>query len=165
MSNNLIDQEFENSWNLWYHHQRNNWKLHSYKKIYTIKTIIEFWELYNNWNKIGGILNQHYFLMKNDITPIWEDPNNATGGCWSYKKPNFDIQELWTDLSMCLIGETLSSNPDNINGISVCLKNDGYSVIKIWNRDSKDNSLVNLNHDILKKWGTDLIYMAHIPEK
>jgi translation initiation factor 4E len=157
--------EFESTWTLWYHHQKNNWKLQSYKKIYTIKTIEDFWKLFNNWNKIGGILNQHYFLMRDDIGPIWEDNNNKNGGCWSYKKQNGDIFDLWTDLSVYMLGENLSSNPKSINGISVCLKNDGYSVIKIWNKSSLDNSLSNLNHEILKKWGMDLMYMAHIPEK
>jgi translation initiation factor 4E len=162
---NNIDQELESTWTLWYHHQKNNWKLSSFKKIYTVSTVKDFWELFNNFDKIGGVLNQNYYLMRGNISPIWEDEQNKKGGCWSYRKCNSQIEELWTDLSVHMIGETLSINDMTINGLSVCLKKDDNSVIKIWNKCSDENSLTNLNHDVLKKWGMDIIYMAHMPEK
>jgi hypothetical protein len=37
-------------------------------------------------------------------------------------------------------------------------------VIKIWNKDSKKNSLQLINKNILQKWGTEIIYIAHMPE-
>ena len=43
-------------------------------------------------------------------------------------------------------------------------KKNNYSVVKIWNKNSKDNSLSLLNENILKKWGMDIIYIAHIAE-
>ena len=36
--------------------------------------------------------------------------------------------------------------------------------LKIWNKDSKNNSLNLINKNILKKWGLDIIYIAHMPE-
>ena len=61
-----------------------------------------------------------------------------------------------------------SENPitlESITGLSICLKKNNYCVIKIWNKNSKDNSLSLINESILKKWGMDIIYIAHIPEQ
>ena len=102
--------------------------------------------------------------MQKNIDPMWEDPINRKGGCWSYKVHENQAQELWDDLSVYLVTEKLSKKENDITGLSICLKKNNYSVIKIWNKNSKDNSLVLLNEAILKKWGMDIIYIAHIPE-
>ena len=159
-----MEQQFKNNWNLWYHHEKDNWTIAGYKMIYTVGTIADFWKLYNNWNKIGGLNNKHFFIIKDNITPIWEDPSNLHGGCWSFKIFSYQSPELWEDLSVYLVGGELSSDSDDIVGLSICLKKNNYSVIKIWNKDSKKNSLSYLNENILKKWGMDIIYIAHMPD-
>jgi hypothetical protein len=150
--------------NLWYHHEKDNWKLSGYKKIYEINNSTDFWKLYNNWDKIKGINYKHYFLMKNNIIPIWEDEQNIKGGCWSFKINEEQTFDLWYDLSIYLACNQLLTNQDDIVGISSCLKKNNNSVIKIWNKNSKNSSLNNINKDIIKKWGTDIIYIAHMPE-
>jgi hypothetical protein len=159
-----MDQNLNNNWSLWYHHEKDNWKISGYKKIYEINTISHFWKLYNNWDKIKGTNYKHYFLMKNNITPIWEDPLNIKGGCWSFKISEELSSKLWEDLSIYLVLGQLSNDPDDIVGISTCLKKNNNVVIKIWNKDSKMSSLNLINKDIIKKWGTDIIYIAHMPE-
>jgi translation initiation factor 4E len=151
-------------WNLWYHHEKDNWKLSSYKKIYEINTIGDFWRLHNNWNKIKGINYKHYFLMKNDITPLWEDESNINGGCWSFKIHEENAEKLWNELAAYLLCNQLITNHEEAIGLSICLKKNNYSVIKIWNKNSKNNSLSFINKDIIKKWGVDIIYIAHMPE-
>lgn len=153
-----------NKWNLWYHHEKDNWKLSGYKKIYEINTIGDFWRLNNNWNKLKGINNKHYFLMKDDITPLWEDPMNLNGGCWSFKVHEDQSEKLWTDLSSYLICGQIIDNSNDTVGISISLKKNNNSVIKIWNKDSKNNSLSLINKDIIKTWGCDVIYIAHMPD-
>jgi hypothetical protein len=157
--------KFKSSWGLWYHHNKNNWKKNSFKLLCTIESVEEFWLVFNNWNKLGGLLNNHFFLMKTGIVPIWEDKNNINGGCWSYKKLNSDIESIWTDISVHLVSEAISNVEDDINGISITIKNNGYSVLKIWNRECSNNSLSNLNNNLLEKWGTDLIYIANVSIK
>tara|TARA_A100001015_G_C15034662_1_gene735378 strand:- start:3461 stop:3955 length:495 start_codon:yes stop_codon:yes gene_type:complete len=159
-----MDTNFDNEWNLWYHSQRDIWTLDGYKKIYTIKSIKDYWKLYNNWDKLGGVNNKHFFMMKNDITPIWEDPSNKMGGCWSFKINDSLAQDLWNDLSLYLVTENMSSVKDDIVGLSVCLKKNNFSVVKIWNKENKNNSLNLLCKDILNKWGLDIIYIAHMPD-
>lgn len=158
--------EFKDNWNIWYHHEKDNWTLDGYKNIYTIKDPESFWKLYNNWDSIGGIISKHFFIMKNDIKPIWEDKKNKLGGCWSFKVMEHQAVELWEELSVLLVTNELLKNTDNeCVGLSICLKKNNSCVIKIWNTDSKVNSIQNINPKILEKWGTDIIYIAHMPDK
>jgi hypothetical protein len=158
------NNKLSNKWSLWYHHDKDNWKITGYKKVYDIITISDFWKLYNNWDKIKGVNFKHYFLMKNGVTPTWEDPENVKGGCWSYKVTEELAPKLWTDLSIYLVNDAIINKSDEIVGISICLKKNNNCVIKIWNKYSKNSSLNLINKDILKKWGTDIIYIAHMPE-
>ena len=160
-----INTNFTQPWILWYHHERNNWSINGYRKILELTNVQDFWKLFNNWDKIGGVNNKHYFLMRKDINPIWEDENNIKGGCWSFKISESESKDLWEDLSKYLVTENITTKPDDITGISICLKKNSFSVIKIWNKNSSNNSLSLINEYILQKWGTDIIYIAHITDK
>jgi len=159
-----MDSKFKNEWNVWYHNIKEDWTITGYKKLYTITDINDYWKLYNNWEELGGINNKHFFIMKNDITPIWEDKNNKYGGCWSFKVNDSMAQHLWDDLSHYLVTENLSNIKDDIVGLSVCLKKNNFSVIKIWNKSSENNNLDLICKEILNKWGLDIIYIAHMPD-
>lgn len=156
--------KLNNKWNLWYHHEKDNWKIGGFKKIYEIETIGDFWKLHNNWDKLKGINSKHFFLMKENVCPIWEDPINLNGGCWSYKVHEDQAENLWNELASYLVCDQIISNSDEAVGLSICLKKNNNSVIKIWNTDTKNNSLSQINKNIIKKWGTDIIYIAHMAE-
>jgi hypothetical protein len=151
------------SWVLWYHKEKDNWTISGYEKIYNIDTIEKFWTLYNNWDKIGGVNSKHFFLMRSDVCPIWEDKKNINGGCWSFKVQEDMSEDLWEDLSVYLMCDKICPEISNeIMGLSICLKKNNNSVVKVWNNDSKNNTLKFINKNILNKWGTDIIYIAHM---
>jgi hypothetical protein len=102
--------------------------------------------------------------MKNNIKPVWEDPNNIKGGCWSYKIIDSMASELWEDLSVLLVCDELLQNTIAL-GLSIAMKKNNTCVIKIWNDNNNVNSIKNINKSILKKWGTDIIYIAHMADK
>jgi hypothetical protein len=158
-----MEINFLDEWNVWYHHIKDIWSIDGYKKIYTITNPLTFWQLYNNWELLGGVTAKHFFLMKNNTQPIWEDPLNIKGGCWSFKVIDSMADELWEDLSVLAITNELL-NDTNIMGLSIALKKNNTCVVKIWNDDSMKNSIKYINKNILKKWGTDIIYIAHMAE-
>ena len=164
MSTLDLKTKLPRKWCLWYHSDKDNWKISGFKNIYAIQDVQSYWQLYNNWDKINGVTQKHYFLMQDKTTPLWEDVENKNGGCWSFKIHENQAQELWNDLSSYLVTEQLSTNNNELTGISICLKKNNSCVIKVWNKNSKKNSLMLLNENILKKWGMDIIYIAHIPE-
>jgi len=149
-------------WTLWYHHEKDNWKISGFKKIYEINNVGEFWKLHNNWDKLKGIQSKHFFLMRDNIYPIWEDPVNLNGGCWSYQIHEDQAEKIWNDLASYLVCEQIINNSDEAVGISACLRKNNNFVIKIWNTDTKNNSLSQINKNIIKKWGLDIIYIAHM---
>ena len=151
--------EFKNTWNVWYHHTKDNWKLSGYRKIYNISNIKNFWELYNNWNRLGGILSKQFFVMKNNITPLWEDKMNINGGCWSLKININLAEKLWEYLSILLVGENIYDN-DNINGLSICVKKNNICVIKIWIKYN-NNNIKLLNKDIFEKYQPEILFIIN----
>ena len=50
-----------------------------------------------------------YFLMKNNIKPIWEDENNKNGGYWSIKISK-NIEQYMVKIVYDLINNTLDKN-------------------------------------------------------
>ena len=74
-------------WNLFSHLPHDtNWSLKSYEKIYFFENVEDVLDIYNILPDIL-IKNCMLFLMKDEINPIWEDPKNIKGGCWSLKIP------------------------------------------------------------------------------
>ena len=106
---------------------KDDWSLDSYIKIGDFQDIVTFWTYYNNINWISDNL---FFLMKEDIRPLWEDSHNENGGCWCYKVKRTQAMEIWNEISMVLIGNNCD-DIDNINGISISPKMN-YSTIKVW---------------------------------
>jgi len=159
-----MDAILKHKWYIWYHKDKDNWTISGFEKIYEIINVNDFWKLYNSWNKIFNNINKHIFIMREGINPIWEDPNNINGGCWSFKVANDVLaNELWEDLSIYIVTNNLSNdNSDEIFGLSMIHKKNNNCIIKIWNKDCNKNSLNLLNKNILNKWGTNIIYIAHI---
>ena len=101
--------------------------------------------------------------MKYDKKPVWEVPVNMKGGCWSFKIVDSMAAELWEDLSVLIVSNELVLGTISL-GLSITLKKNNTCVIKISNADSNKNSIKHINKNILKKWGTDIIYIAHMAE-
>ena len=151
-----MDLKLKNSWNIWYHHILNDWTITGYNKIYTIVTIKDFWDFYNNINLIEELNNLHLYFMRENVTPIWEDENNNKGGAWSILVNPDHAFELWEKLAVDLVSDKIFDN--NINGISINQKNNIF-IIKIWNNDkNKKNNITLPNY--LNCYG-NIIYKPH----
>ena len=157
---NPSDYPLSDKWVIWYHpvpsqnDTKEDWSIDSYIKIGEFKDIITFWTYYNNINWAGDNL---FFLMKNEIMPLWEDIDNENGGCWCYKIKRNMALDVWTEISMVLIGNNCD-NIDNINGLSISPKMN-FSTIKVWvNQDSiaqdfmNEIDIVDKSKAIFKLW-------------
>ena len=115
------------NWSFWFHKIDNiTWEMDSYRLVYSFNNILDFWKLYNNNNSFNLGMS---FLMKKDVLPIYEDPENINGGVWSFRILRKDIAQVWLDLNLGLIGETLSDDMDDINGIYEDFGNQDYDDI------------------------------------
>ena len=136
-----------NNWTLWFHDpDSKNWSKESYIKIYTFNTIEGFWSIFNQIPKIN-IHSGMFFLMKENIFPLWEDEQNNKGGYWSYKVSKKESPDAFLDLLKTIITEKCCLNkPEIINGASISPKK-GFCIIKIWNNDNQysDPNILSLS--------------------
>ena len=127
-------------WVLWAHLPHDtDWSIGSYKFIMTIDTVEKMITLYNVLPE-KMVKNCMLFLMREGITPTWEDPKNRSGGCFSYKISNKNVASTWKQVSYCLVGETLSSDKkilESINGITISPKK-SFCIMKIWISNQKN---------------------------
>jgi len=128
-SNKLYD-----NWLLWGHLPHDiDWSLKSYKQITTLETVEQTITLYETLPE-KMINNCMLFLMRKGINPMWEDPKNIKGGCFSYKINNKNVGSVWKNLSYTLVGESLSDDKNirnNITGITISPKKN-FCIVKIW---------------------------------
>ena len=123
-----------NVWTLWFHKPYDtDWALNSYKQIYSFNTLEDGIILIENIDK-KIVEKSMLFIMKKNIKPIWEVPENNKGGCLSYKIDIENVNNVWKKLVYSLLGETLFDNEkimNTINGISISPKK-SFCIIKIW---------------------------------
>jgi len=122
-------------WNMYYHLPHNkNWELSSYTSIMNSIETAEKVILLNESIHENVVKNCMLFVMREGITPMWEDPRNRNGGCFSYKVINKCVPEVWKHLFYLLCGESLCINEQNnkhVNGITISPKKN-FCIIKIW---------------------------------
>lgn len=153
-------------WNLWAHlPQDPDWSVKSYKKIYQFKTVEETIGITESLPE-GLVKNCMLFIMKDGITPMWEDPKNRNGGCFSYKVSNKNVFEVWRDLTYVLIGESISANATFVNsvtGITISPKKN-FCIVKIWmtNCDHQNPQVVTMDINNLTPQGC--LFKKHTPE-
>lgn len=121
-------------WTLWAHLPHDtNWAASSYKKIYEFDTAEQAIAIFEVLPP-KLVMNCMLFLMRSGIVPMWEDPQNRNGGCFSYKVANKEVNTAWKQLSYVTVGETISTNMNVIpivNGITISPKKN-FCIIKIW---------------------------------
>jgi hypothetical protein len=149
------NMRFENGYVLWYHSVvEKSWNKESYINLCEDipgKVIInadQLWGIFNalNDNFTAGM----FFIMKEGILPMWEDPGNYNGGFWSFKVPKRNSNDVWKKLTAGLFGNSLtvdSKHMSSITGISISPKISNC-VMKIWNNTSKVTDLYMFTKEI-----------------
>ena len=153
-------------WNVYYHlPQDKNWDLSSYSVIMSsvesVEEVISVNELLNE----TIVKNCMLFVMRVGITPMWEDPRNRNGGCFSYKVVNKFVPEIWRHLFYLLCGESLCVEMENnkhVNGITISPKKN-FCIIKIWLDTSmlQDPNAICAVPNLVK---TGCLFKKHEPE-
>lgn len=136
-------------WTLYFHDPYDDqWTPSSYKSQTTISTA-------EDWIKVNRSFGElwpkgMFFLMREHIQPLWEDPCNKNGGCFSYKVNKPDVPAYWVRLGAKLISDSIAKNPDHVNnvcGISVIPKRN-YCILRIWISSNKLNKIDLYDVDI-----------------
>jgi hypothetical protein len=145
---NLFDNDLPSSYRVLAHHNDDkNWDYLSYHNITTMSKWRELGQFFNTLNTISGeckYTDFDIFIMKNEISPMWEDIENRNGSICSIKIDSItDGYELLRNLSYHMVNNTLLKFTPNlwdiVNGLSFSPKKiDNYNldsfcvIIKIW---------------------------------
>ena len=128
------DCKLYDKWTLWAHLPHDtNWTFDSYIRILSFNSVHAIIMLLESIPD-EMITNCMLFIMRDGIKPMWEDPKNRKGGCFSYKINNKNVSSIWKNLSYSLVGESLTENTNVrpcINGITISPKKN-FCIVKIW---------------------------------
>lgn len=154
-----------NKWTLYAHLPHDtDWSIDSYKSFLEMNYLEESIALMETIPEVL-IKNCMLFLMKNNIKPIWEDPENRNGGCFSYKVPIKDIYIAWKNLCYSIIGNNITKNSNLqslINGATISPKRNFY-IVKVWTSNCQIQSVSHLL-DIPGLDKTGVLFRKHNPE-
>lgn len=147
-SNKLL----KSKWTYYYHLPNDKtWDLASYKTIMSnIDSLDKLISI--NENITDNIIkNCMLFVMKECITPMWEDSCNRNGGCFSYKVPNKVVVQVWRDLTYLMCGNALTVDPKHmeyVNGITISPKR-AFCIVKVWMKNcllQDPNIIINIEN-------------------
>lgn len=147
MTNNSKNLKLNTEYALWYHNPNDtNWTESSYHQILSFNTTDEFWVLDKLFNN-DFIENGMFFVMKENIVPIWENDKNIKGGYISWKIDKKNVYSYWIDLIGHMITDNIFQNDNDndnennknlssiINGCSISPKKN-FNILKIWTSNS-----------------------------
>jgi hypothetical protein len=154
------------TWNLWGHlPQDNDWSIGSYKLVSKLRTLEDAIAI-SETTPDPLIKSCMLFVMKDGIIPMWEDPKNRNGGCFSYKVSNKNVCEVWRELNYVLVGETISNNSSFVNcvtGITISPKKN-FCIIKIWMSNCDNQNPASVTSEVTGLTSQGCIFKKHTPE-
>jgi len=166
MTEALAFHKLRYKWNLWAHlPQDPDWTVKSYKKVYQFKTVEEAIAITESL-PTDLVKNCMLFVMRDGVTPMWEDVKNRNGGCFSYKVSNKNVFEVWRDLTYAIIGESISTNSTFVNcvtGITISPKKN-FCIVKIWMTNCEHQNPVIVTNEIRNLTPQGCLFKKHTPE-
>ena len=132
-------------WMMWIHDNKSSdWTIDSYIPGPKITTVEQMHRVLFDFESLDKQRYQ-YFIMRNEITPIWEDINNRDGVITSIRiTTDEDISSFnysviaFKIICMLVLNESFVVNNLDINGLSFSIKSN-TPLIKLWVKDNKNN--------------------------
>uniref|UniRef100_A0A1I8A4K9 eIF-4F 25 kDa subunit n=1 Tax=Steinernema glaseri TaxID=37863 RepID=A0A1I8A4K9_9BILA len=157
--------QLKRTWTLWYLNDKKNldW-LQRLHEVCSVDTIEDFWMLMKNVRPPSRLNNTcDYNVFRDHIRPVWEVPDNKSGGRWLInidrsKHPEV-IDIIWMEILIAMIGEQFGEDSEQICGIVCNIRNKG-SKISIWTRDCNDEEANKRIGQVIK----EKLMNADIPE-
>jgi hypothetical protein len=147
---------------LWYHDPENkDYSLESYVRIADVSTPQQFWTLVDSISREAWESGM-FFFMRRGFRPLWDAPENESGGSWSKKIESKDVHDVFIDMMVhCATGDLLTTRKETLVGITVSPKGP-FSIIKIWNTATAVSDRKTICQTISNfKITEDVTYTAH----
>lgn len=150
----LPKHPLNSKWTLWYYlpDKSMDWSACQHE-IHTVDTVEDFWCFFDHLAQPSELINGcDYSFFKNGIRPMWEAPQNVNGGRLTVintsKSRNININEIWQDVLLYLIGEYYEYSED-ICGVVLNVRTYGIKVA-IWTSHADKERLKSIGISIKK---------------
>ncbi|KAL1969308.1 hypothetical protein VTN77DRAFT_9500 [Rasamsonia byssochlamydoides] len=153
---------FQYHWTVWFdrHSDSNNYDNRLYVLHEDVADIATFYRVYNNypWDKIR--LRDSVHIFRKGVKPVWEDPENRHGGCWTFRVPKAKSQAFFHEIAiLCMANEfqaALESEHDHVLGVSTSVRFNSH-LISVWNKfGSNERSIKALENTIIERLSPEL---------
>lgn len=109
---------FQYRWTIWHdkHTDSENYENRLYVLHEDVADIATFYRVYNNypWDKIR--LRDSVHIFRKGVKPVWEDPENLNGGCWTFRVPKAKAQAFFHEIAiLCMANEFQAAIQEGIN--------------------------------------------------
>jgi len=161
----------QNRWQLWYFRpgpKGSVWE-DNLLDVTHFDSVEDFWALYNHIELASNLASgSDYSVFKAGIRPMWEDTHNKLGGRWLFtfnKKTSTarQIDEIWLEVLLCLIGEAFGEDSDQICGAVINIRG-RMDKISVWTNDYKNSqSIMNIGRVLKTRTGynSNISFEAH----
>lgn len=140
-----VKHPLQNKWALWFYKtdKAKSWKA-NLRLVTSFDTVEDFWAVYNHIKAASRLQSGcDYSLFKEGIEPMWEDERNRQGGRWlvntSKNVREQDLDRLWLETLMLLVGESFGEYSDSVCGAVVQIRAKGDK-LAIWTKNAADES-------------------------
>ncbi|CRG83080.1 Eukaryotic translation initiation factor 4E type 3 [Talaromyces islandicus] len=125
-----------------------------------VADIATFYRVYNNypWDKIR--LRDTVHIFRKGTKPVWEDPDNVNGGCWTFRVPKGNSQQFFHELAILTMASELQAaiegEHDHVLGVSTSTRFNS-NLISVWNKHGfNEKSIRILENTILSRLSPEL---------
>ena len=123
----------------------------SIKIIATIKTVEEFWSVYDFLVRPNDLpITTDYHFFRDGIKPTWEDISNSKGGKWIVRLRKGLASRYWEEIMLAIIGGQFSVPDGEICGAVVSIRF-SEDIVSVWNRNANDRDVTERLRDSIKK--------------
>ena len=137
-----VKHPLQNKWAWWFYKNEKGkaWEA-NLRLITTFDTVEDFWAIYNHIKYAGKLPSGcDYCVFKDGIKPMWEDDKNKQGGRWlvnSIKDRRPDLDRIWLETLLCLVGEAFDDFSDLVCGTVVQIRPKADK-LAIWTGNAKE---------------------------
>lgn len=126
-------------WVLWYHSiYEDKWDLSSYVRVDALSTVEDVCRMLDMLTTVSDRWG-HFFLMREGILPMYEDPAHIDGGSWSFKvHQRKRLPEAWCMFVTGILGGYLFSQTQALSTVTGISMNPRNGVIKVWTATGGD---------------------------
>lgn len=164
------------SWKVYIHLTNDSdWSVSSYKVVDAINSLDEGIATLNAISHTcvdQGML----FMMRGDVKPVWEDPKNRNGGCFSFKVDTQrrgegergSAHDVFRRVCLAVLSRTIGKTPefmDSIVGVTISPKS-SFHILKLW-MSNKDARRIDGKLACAREVGLDpreCVFKEHRPE-